>query len=73
MNLSLAPLGVPMKINKVRLKGEQKTQLANMGFVEDSELMAVSENAGNIIVNIKGSRVGIGKELAMRIMIAPSE
>ncbi|MEG0249646.1 MAG: FeoA family protein [Peptostreptococcus sp.] len=73
MNLSLAPIGVPMRINKVRLKGEQKTQLANMGFVEDSELMAVSENAGNIIVNIKGSRVGIGKELATRIMITPSE
>lgn len=73
MNLSLAPIGVSMRINKVRLKGEQKTQLANMGFVEDSELMAVSENAGNIIVNIKGSRVGIGKELARRIIITPSE
>lgn len=71
MNLAIAPVGVPMKIIKIRIKGEQKKQLANMGFVEDAIITVVSSATGNIIVNIKDSRVGIGHDLSSRIIVSP--
>lgn len=73
MNLSTAPIGVPMKIMKIRIKGDQKKQLANMGFVEESIITVVSSTGGNIIVNVKDSRVGIGLDLSSKIMVIPSQ
>nr|WP_308551107.1 FeoA family protein [uncultured Peptostreptococcus sp.] len=72
MNLSIAPIGVPMKIVKIKIDGDQKKQLANMGFVVDANVTVVAENAGNIIINIKDSRVGIGPDLARKIMVIPA-
>lgn len=71
MNLSIAPIGVPMKIVKIKIDGDQKKQLANMGFVVDANVTVVAESAGNIIINIKDSRVGIGPDLARKIMVIP--
>ena len=73
MNLSIAPIGVPMKIMKIRVKGEQKKQLANMGFVEDATVTVVSSATGNTIVNIKDSRVGIGLDISTKIMVSPKQ
>ena len=58
MNLSIAPIGVLMKIKKVKISGDQKKLLANVGFVEDASVTVISENQGNLIVNVKDSRVG---------------
>lgn len=69
MNLRMAPIGVEMKIMKIKIDGEQKKLLANMGFVEEAKIIVVSENAGNLIVNIKDSRVGIGADIAQKIMV----
>lgn len=71
MNLSIAPIGVSMKIVKIKMKGDQQKQLANMGFVENAEVIVVSENSGNLIINIKDSRVGIGKDIAQKIIVSP--
>ncbi|WP_101773675.1 FeoA family protein [Peptostreptococcus faecalis] len=71
MNLLMSPIGVPVKIIKIRITGEQKKLLANMGFVESSSVIVVAQNAGNVIVNIKDSRVGIGEDIAKRIMVSP--
>ena len=69
MELLMAPTGKIMKIIKIKLDGEQKKQLANMGFVENAHIIVLTENAGNIIVNVKNSRVGIGKDIAQRIIV----
>lgn len=71
MNLSIAPVGVALKIIKIRIKGDQKIQMANMGFVENAIVTVVSSSSGNTIVNIKDSRVGIGPDLANKIMVTP--
>ncbi len=42
-----------------------------MGFVENANITVLTENTGNIIVNIKDSRVGIGKDIAQRIIVVP--
>lgn len=71
MNLSIAPVGVSMKIVKIKMKGDQQKQLANMGFVENAEVIVISENSGNLIINVKDSRVGIGKDIAQKIIVSP--
>ena len=73
MDLLMAPTGKIMRIIKIKLDGEQKKQLANMGFVENANITVLTENTGNIIVNIKDSRVGIGKDIAQRIIVVPEQ
>lgn len=69
MNLLMAPVNTPLKIIKVKMEGIQERQLSNMGFVTESEIMIISENSGNLIVNVKDCRVAIGKEIAQKIIV----
>ncbi len=48
---------------------EIKNFLKGLGFVEGSNVSVISENGGNLIVNVKDSRVAIGKEMANKIMV----
>ncbi|MCH5270686.1 MAG: ferrous iron transport protein A [Lachnospiraceae bacterium] len=70
MPLSLAKTGEKNVISRVGGKEETRKFLENLGFVVGGEVMVVSEAAGNIIVNVKDSRVAIGKDMANKIMVA---
>lgn len=69
MPLTLANTGVPQTIKKIGGKGEIQRFLASLGFVTGSEVTIVSEFQGNVIVNVKESRVAISKTMACRIMV----
>lgn len=69
MPLSMLSVGEERKIIKISGKDETKRFLENLGFVEGSEISVVSELAGNIIVNVKDTRVAIDKIMANRIMV----
>ena len=69
MPLTLAKLGEANVIKKVGGKEETKRFLENLGFVAGSMVTVVSEIGGNVIVNVKESRVAIGREMAIKIMI----
>jgi ferrous iron transport protein A len=56
-------------IKKVGGKEETRKFLENLGFVTGGEVTVVSEIEGNLIVNVKDSRVAIGKDMANRIMV----
>lgn len=56
-------------VRKVGGKEETRRFLENLGFVTGAEVTVVSEASGNMIVNIKDSRVAIGKDIATRIMV----
>ena len=43
--------------------------LAGLGFVENAEVTVISQFDGNLIVNIKDSRVAVNKEMARHIMV----
>ena len=55
----------------VRISGnpEVKKHLENLGFVVGHEITVVSQLAGNMIVNVKDSRVGIDRELAAKVYV----
>jgi ferrous iron transport protein A len=43
--------------------------LENLGFVAGGNVMVISEIGGNMIVNVKESRVAINKDMANKIMV----
>ena len=69
MPLSMVKPGETNTIKKVGGKEETRKFLENLGFVTGGEVTVVSEIEGNLIVNVKDSRVGIGKDMANRIMV----
>ena len=69
MPLTMANAGEPNIIKKVGGKEETRKFLENLGFVTGGSVTVVSETGGNMIVNVKDSRVAIGKDMANKIMI----
>ena len=56
-------------IKKVGGKEETRKFLENLGFVVGGTVTVVSDIGGNLIVNVKDSRVAIGRDMACRIMV----
>lgn len=56
-------------ILKVGGKPEVRAHLENMGFVPGGSVTVISTIGGNLIVNVKESRVAISKEMASKIMV----
>lgn len=69
MPLNLADPGEEMIIRKVGGKPEVKQHLENLGFVVGGTVSLISEMGGNVIVNVKESRVAISREMAAKIFI----
>ena len=69
MPLSMAKTGQMVTIRKITGKDEIRQHLAELGFVVDSNVMVVSEIAGNLIIQVKDCRVALDKTMANRIMI----
>lgn len=67
--LIFAEEGQPSIIKKIGGSSEVKKHLEDMGFVPGSMATLITQNNGNIIVNVKGTRVAISKEMAQKIMI----
>ncbi len=69
MPLSMAQTGEINYIKKISGKDEVRQHLAEMGFVVGGEVMVVTQMGGNLILNVKDTRVALNKEMANRIMI----
>lgn len=69
MPLTVAGTGEKNIIKKVGGKEDTRRFLENLGFVAGAAVTVISEVGGNIIVNIKDSRVAIGKDMANKIMV----
>ena len=69
MPLTLATPGEENMIRKVGGNPEVRAHLENLGFVPGGYVTIVSTIGGNLIVNVKESRVAISKEIASKIMV----
>ena len=69
MPLALADAGKENIIRKIGGSPEVKKHLKNLGFVVGGTVTVVNTLGGNMIVNVKGSRVAIDREMARKIMI----
>lgn len=69
MPLALADVNEINIIKKIGGLAETKKHLENLGFVVGGDVKVISTIGGNIIVQVKESRVAISKEMAMKIMV----
>ena len=69
MPLTLADAGEENIIKRIGGKQEVKIHMENLGFVVGGTVTVVNTIGGNVIVNVKDSRVAISKEMAQRIMV----
>ena len=69
MPLTFANVGEKAVVKEIRGKDETRRFLENLGFVAGTVVTVVSEIGGNLIVNVKDTRVAIGKDMANKIMV----
>ncbi len=69
MPLTLANVGKENMIKKIGGKPMVRKHLENLGFVAGENVTVITMMGGNIIVNIKQTRVAISKEIAQIIMV----
>lgn len=69
MPLTMVREGESNVIKRVGGKDETRRFLENLGFVTGGVVTVVSETDGNMIVNVKDSRIAIGKDMANKIMV----
>ncbi|MGN0648916.1 MAG: ferrous iron transport protein A [Oscillospiraceae bacterium] len=69
MPLIFANTGEENIIKKVGGSPETRKFLENLGFVTGGSVTVISEISGNVIVNVKDSRVAVSKEMAQKIMV----
>lgn len=68
MPLSMAKMGETVRIKKIGGKDEVRQHMAELGFVVDETVTVVNEMGGNLILQVKDSRIALGKALAAKIM-----
>ena len=69
MPLTFASVGEENMIRKVGGNSEIRAHLENLGFVTGGNVTAVSTIGGNLILNVKDSRVAISREMASKILV----
>ena len=69
MPLEMASVGDVHIIRKINGRDDVRQHLAELGFVPGAQVSVVSDLGGNLILNIKESRVALDRHMAMRIMV----
>ena len=69
MPLTMAKEGEVNLIKKIGGREDTRRLLENLGYVVGGGVTVVSQISGNVIVNVKDSRVAISREMANKIMI----
>ncbi|MDD4797689.1 MAG: FeoA family protein [Eubacteriales bacterium] len=69
MPLTIAIPGEENLIKRVGGKPETRQFLENLGFVVGGAVTVIAAIGGNVIVNVKDSRIAVSREMANKIMV----
>ncbi len=69
MPITMSDIGDVNYIKKITGKDEVRRHLAELGFVVGESVTVVSKLAGNMILNIKGTRIALNQDMTNRIMV----
>ena len=70
MPLTMAKVGDTLTIQKITGRDEVRQHMAELGFVVGEAVTVVNVLGGNLILQVKESRIALDKTLAMRILVA---
>ena len=68
MPLTMAKQNETVTIKRISGKQEIRQHMAELGFVVDEKVTVISEVGGNLILQVKDSRIALGKDMASKIM-----
>ena len=60
-------------IDKIKLLDDMTRHFASLGFVNGEKVKIVSNNGGDLIVEVKGTRIAIDKKTANKIFVTEQE
>ena len=69
MQLFSVETGTTVVIKKLNVEGRTKRFLQEMGFTKGTPIIILSRSFGNMIIKVRDTRIGIGKELAKYILV----
>lgn len=69
MYLTMLPLGKEAIVNSCNAKEATKKFLEGLGIIPGVTVSVITEMRGNLIVNIKGSRVALNRGLAQQLTV----
>ena len=70
MPITIGKPGGRYLIRKITGRDEVRQHLAELGFVLDTEIVIVSELSGNLILQVRDSRIALDKTMANRILVS---
>ena len=69
MPLIFASMNTPLIVKDVKGQEKQIRFLKNLGFVKGANIQVINKNGNNLIVNVKDTRVALGKDIANKILV----
>ncbi|MCH5293125.1 MAG: ferrous iron transport protein A [Treponema sp.] len=69
MPLTMAEIGEEFLVKKIGGKEAVRRFLESLGFVAGAQVSVIAEISGNIIVQVRGARVAVGREAAQKIIV----
>lgn len=69
MPLTMAEIGEEFLVKKISGKEAVRRFLESLGFVAGVQVSVIAEISGNIIVQVRGARVAVGREAAQKIIV----
>lgn len=69
MPITMAPAGERLVIRKITGRNDMRQRLAELGFVIGADVTVVNSLAGNLIIQIRDSRIALDRTLAGRIIV----
>ncbi len=69
MPLTMLNSGEDAAIRRIGGKDEARRFLENLGFTVGEKVRIVSSNHGNVIIQVKDSRIAVSRGIASKIMV----
>jgi DtxR family Mn-dependent transcriptional regulator len=70
MPLSAVPIGRTVRLAGIDAADSIKSRLAAMGMVGNAKIIVVSNSSpGPFVVNVKGTKIAIGRDMAHKVMV----
>ncbi len=70
MPVTMADTGQTVIINRITGTDEVRQHLAELGFVVGEKITVVSNNGGNVILQVKDARIALDRKMATRVIVA---
>ena len=68
--LAMAGAGEVVRVTGIRGNDDLRQHLAELGFVDGSEVKVISRAAGDVIVSVKGARLALNRSMAGHITVS---